>query len=124
MGKDEKQLNKARQQYNKAELLYKNKDFKKAGKIFDSVGNSFLKLFEFKLAEESFYLAANSFVNERKYDFALTSYRNAGNICFFLDEFMEAHQYFNSALKIVPRLTNEKDRNYNSYLLLSRIYVI
>lgn len=123
MGKDEKQLNKTRQQFNKAELLYKNKDFKKAGKTFDSVGNSFLKLFEFKPAEESFFLAAKSFVNERKYDFALTSYRNAGNICFFLDEFMEAHKYFNSALKIVPRLDNEKDRNYNYLLFASLSYL-
>ena len=123
MGKDEKQLNKTRQQFNKAELLYKNKDFKKAGKIFDTVGNSYLKLFEFKLAEESFALAAKSFVNERKYIFALTSYRNAGNICFFLDEFMEAHTYFNSALKIIPRLDNEKERNYNYLLFASLSYL-
>ena len=123
MGKDEKQLKKARQQFNKAELLYKNKEFKKAGKIFDSVGNNFLKLFEFKLAEESFFLAAQSFANERKFEFALTSYRNAGNICFFLDEFMEAHKYFNSALKIVPHLGNEKDRNYNYLLFASLSYL-
>ena len=123
MGKDQKQLDKARQQFNKAELLYKNKDFKKAGKIFDTVGNNFLKLFEFKLAEESFFLAAKSFTNERKYVFALTSYRNAGNICFFVDEFMEAHKYFNSALKIVPRLDNEKERNSNYLLFASLSYL-
>jgi len=123
MGKDEKQLNKTHQQFNKAELLYKNKEFKKAGKIFDSVGNSYLKLFQFRLAEESFFLAAKSFTKQRKYDFALTSYRNAGNICFFLDEFMEAHKYFNSALKIVPRLDNEKDRNYNYLLFASLSYL-
>ena len=123
MGKDQKQLDKARQQFNKAELLYKNKDFKKAGKIFDTVGNKFLKLFEFKLAEESFFLAAKSFTNERKYVFALTSYRNAGNICFFVDEFMEAHKYFNSALKIVPRLDNEKERNSNYLLFASLSYL-
>jgi len=123
MGKDQKQLDKTQKQFNKAKLLYKNNQFKKAGKIFDTVGNSFLKLSEFMLAEQCFALAANSFVNERKYLPALTSYRNAGNICFFLDEFMEAHKYFNDALKIVPRLDNEKERNYNYILFASLSYL-
>jgi len=123
MGKDQKQLNKSRQQFNKAELLYKNKQFKKAGKLFDNVGNSFLKLFEFKPAEESFALAAKSFINEEIFVFALTAYRNAGNACFFLDEFMEAHKYFNIALKTVPQLDNEKERNSNYLLFASLSYL-
>ncbi len=120
MGKYQKMLNKAELQLSKAENLFEAMQYKKAGKTFISAGDIFLKFNEYKLAEESFYNAAKSFAKGEKIDLVLVSLRNAGNVCLFVNDFSEAHDYFKNALDYIPYLKNARNRNYN-YILFSTL---
>ncbi len=123
MGTSDKELNKANERLNKAELLFENKQYRKAGKVFNESANLFLKILEFDLAKESFINAAKAYELDHQYLFILISLRNAGNICIYKDDFMEAHKYFNNALKYIQYLKKDKDKDFYRLLFASLSYL-
>ncbi|MFW9825810.1 MAG: hypothetical protein ACFFE4_22920 [Candidatus Thorarchaeota archaeon] len=105
-------------QYRKAEKLYNAMQFKRAAKIFDDVGDSYIKLGNFELARDCYFDAAKCSMKEDKYFIGLEFLRKAGNASLFRYEFLEANQFFREALNYVPNLRSISDRNQN-YVLFS-----
>ncbi|MFX1237662.1 MAG: hypothetical protein ACFFAS_00780 [Promethearchaeota archaeon] len=120
MEKNKKLLKKTEDQLSKADLLLENKQFKKAGKSFDDVGDKYLKLNEYSSSEQCFAKAASAHANQGNISAALTSLRNAGNVCLMVDQYMEAHKYFNNAVKLNDRERGTKEGDAN-YLLFSSL---
>ncbi|MFX1277536.1 MAG: hypothetical protein ACFFBP_16090 [Promethearchaeota archaeon] len=123
MERTEKQFNKAKEQLNKADLLFKNKHYRKSSKVYNDAAGSFLKIFEFKFAKDCFVKAAKAYEIDHQYPSVLISLRNAGNICIYYDDFMEAHKYFNNALKYIPYLNKEKEKDFYRLLFASLSYL-
>ena len=123
MERSDKEFNKANERLNKADLLFKNKQYRKAGKLYNETANSFLKILELNQAKECFIKAAKTFEFDNQYPFVLISLRNAGNICIYSDEFMEAHKYFNNAIKYIPYLKKDKDKDFYRLLFASLSYL-
>ncbi|MFX0153950.1 MAG: hypothetical protein ACFE9Q_05415 [Candidatus Hodarchaeota archaeon] len=117
MGKDiEKQLM-------KAEQLDKARQFKRAAKLFNTLGNNFLKLGDYERAKECFFNAAKCAINEDKYLIGLEFLRNAGNVSLIMNNFPEAYQFFIKALSYVPSLRNSSDRDFQFILFSSLSYL-
>ncbi|MFX0021911.1 MAG: tetratricopeptide repeat protein [Candidatus Hermodarchaeota archaeon] len=106
MGKDpEKQLA-------KAEQLYEAMQYKRAAKLYNTVGNNFLKLGNYETAKVCFFNAAKSAINEDKYLSGLEFLRNAGNASLLTNNFSEANQFFKESLNYIPSLRNDSDKNH------------
>jgi len=117
MGKDpEKRLRKADQ-------LYKAMQYKRAAKLFNTVGNNFLDLGDYKTAKECFFNAAKSAFNEDKYLPGLEFLRNAANASLLNNNFSEAYQFYTNALNYVPSLRGTSDRDYQFILFSSLSYL-
>ncbi|MFW9895432.1 MAG: hypothetical protein ACFFD7_06485 [Candidatus Thorarchaeota archaeon] len=104
--------------YRKAEKLYNAMQYKRAAKIFNDVGDSYLKLDKFELARDCYFDAAKCSMKEDKYLIGLDFLRKAGNASLFRHEFLEANQFFREALNYIPNLRSTSDRNQN-YVLFS-----
>jgi len=103
-------------QLRKAEKLYKAMQFKRAAKIFDFVGDSYLRSGGFELARDCYFDAAKCSMKEEKYLIGLEFLRKAGNASLFNNEFLEANQFFREALKYISNLRRTSDRNQNFIL--------
>ena len=110
MGKD------IEKKFRKAEKLYKAMQYKRAAKIFDFVGDSYLTLGDFEFARDCYFDAAKCSMEEKKYVIGLDFLRKAGNASLIRNEFMEANQFFREAVKYVPNLRKNSDRNQNFIL--------
>ncbi|MFX1364854.1 MAG: tol-pal system YbgF family protein [Promethearchaeota archaeon] len=117
MGKDAEKL------LNKAEQLYNAMAYKRAAKLFHSAGDTFLKLGEYELAEQSFFNAAKSAINEEKYLKGVEFLRYAGNAFLFNNDFSEAYQIFKEALNYIPTLKHNLDKNFLFTLFSSLSYL-
>jgi len=116
MGKDpEKQLN-------KAEQLYKAMQYKRAAKLYNAVGNTFLNSGNYEIAQECFFNAAKSAINEDKYLSGLEFLRNAGNVSLLNNNFTDAFQLFKESLNYIPSLRSSADKNHFSVLFSSLCY--
>jgi tetratricopeptide (TPR) repeat protein len=112
MGKDiEKSLNKANQLYNAMQ-------YKKAAKAFTSLGNSYVDLGDYVKAKLCFFNAAKSYLEIEKFFQSIDSLRNAGGTSLFNNNFIEAYDFYKTALEYVPNLKNSSDRYYH-FLLFS-----
>ena len=105
MGKD------TTKQLKKAEQLYKAMQYKRAAKLFRSLGSDFLNTHDFDVARDCFVSAAKCLINEKKYILVIDSFRNAGNASLFMNDFLQAQEFFKEALEYVPSLRNNTERN-------------
>ena len=103
-------------QIRKAEKLFKAMQFKRAAKIFDLVGDSYSTAGDFEFARDCYFDAAKCSMEEKKYVIGLDFLRKAGNASLIRNEFMEANQFFREAVKYVPNLRKNSDRNQNFIL--------
>ncbi|MFW9900512.1 MAG: hypothetical protein ACFFDY_04395 [Candidatus Thorarchaeota archaeon] len=117
MGKDvEKQLM-------KAEKLDKAMQYKRAAKLFNTVGNTFLKLGEIERAKDCFFNAAKCAINEDKYLSGLEFLRSAGNASLITNNFSEAYTFYTKALSYVPSLRSSSDHDYHFILFSCLAYL-
>ncbi len=112
MGKDIEKL------LNRANRLYNAMQYKKAAKTFTSLGNSYANLGDYETAKVCFFNAAKSYLEIEKFFQSIDSLRNAGGTSLFNNNFIEAFDFYKTALDYVPNLKNSSDRYYN-FLLLS-----
>jgi len=103
-------------QIRKAEKLFKAMQFKRAAKIFDLVGDSYSTAGDFEFARDCYFDAAKCSMEEKKYVIGIDFLRKAGNASLIRNEFMEANQFFREAVKYVPNLRKNSDRNQNFIL--------
>lgn len=96
----------------KAEKLNRAMQYKRAAKLFDTVGDSYIKLGNYELARDCFFDAAKCSINEDKYFIGVDFLRKAGNASLFHNEVPEANQFFREAVKYIPNLRNSSDRDY------------
>ncbi|MFX1601094.1 MAG: hypothetical protein ACFFB6_10905, partial [Promethearchaeota archaeon] len=105
MGKDpEKRLKKADQ-------LYKAMQYKRAAKLYNTVGNNFLKLGNYETAKDCFFNAAKSAINEDKYLSGLEFLRSAGNASLLNNYFSEANLFYKETFDYIPSLRNSSEKN-------------
>jgi len=108
MGKDPQII--AKKDLDKAELYYDAEQYKKAGKYFNSAGNEYFKLKEYKIARECFSYAAKSFENTGGSKFpVIEALRNAGDSSLFIDDFINANKFFKQTLRYIPSLRRDRD---------------
>jgi len=112
MGKDIEKL------LNRANRLYNAMQYKKAAKNFTSLGNSYANLGDYETAKVCFFNAAKSYLEIEKFFHSIDSLRNAGGTSLFNNNFIEAFDFYKTALDYVPNLKNSSDRYYN-FLLFS-----
>ncbi len=105
-------------QFRKAEKLFKAMQYKRAAKIYDFVGDSYLKSGDFEFARDCYFDSAKCSMKEDKYLIGLDFLRKAGNASLFNNEYLEANEFFREAIKYVPNLRSTSDRNHN-YVLFS-----
>ncbi|MFX1567667.1 MAG: hypothetical protein ACFFCV_04785 [Promethearchaeota archaeon] len=117
MGKDIKK------QLMKAEQLDKAMQYKRAAKLFNTVGNEFLKLGDIERAKDCFFNAAKCAINEDKYVSGLEFLRSAGNASLITNDFSEAFQFYTKALSYVPSLHSSSDRDYQFILFSCLSYL-
>ncbi|MFX1315852.1 MAG: hypothetical protein ACFE9T_08305 [Promethearchaeota archaeon] len=110
MGKDNVKL------LNKANKLYNVMLYKKAAKLYSSLGTSYQNLGDYETAKECFFNAAKCYLENEKFFQSIDSLRNAAGTSLFNNHFIEAFDFYKSALNYVPNLKNSHDRYY--YLLL------
>ncbi len=121
MGKDPREN--AEKQQKKAEYLFELKQFKKAGRTFSAAGDLFLKLHDFNKAVDCFYAAAQAFAKDERISSMVDSLRNAGDASLYQNEFAEAHQFYKNAIKYVPNLKDDIDKNYQTILFSALSYL-
>ncbi len=117
MGKDPR-IN-AQKELDKAELYYGAEQFRKASKYFNSAGNEYFKLNEYKIARECFLYASKSFDIMHRNFHTIEALRNAGDSSILIDEFWDSNRYFKQALRYIPFLKRDNDLNYILFASLS-----
>ncbi|MHA2006491.1 MAG: hypothetical protein ACXABO_03490 [Promethearchaeota archaeon] len=105
-------------QFAKAEKLLKAMQYKRAAKLFGSVGDSYLKLGNLEVARDCYFEAAKCAINEDKYLFGIDYLRKAGDASLFINEILEANEFFKKAINYIPNLRSASERN-NYFILFS-----
>lgn len=110
MGKDPR--TNAEKELNKAELYYDGKQYKKAGKLFKSVGDSFFKLKEFKIAQECYSYAAKSYDFEERPDLTIDNLKYAADSSLLIRDFSTSNKFFKGTIRHIPNLRKQENRNF------------
>ncbi|KKM64670.1 hypothetical protein LCGC14_1499070 [marine sediment metagenome] len=107
----------------KAEKLSKALQNKRAAKIFDSVGDSYLKLGNYDLARDCYFSAARCSIKEEKFLIGLEFYRKAGNASLFNDQILKASDFYREAINYISKLRSTSYRNQKFVLFSSLSYL-
>jgi tetratricopeptide (TPR) repeat protein len=118
MGKDVR--SDAEKELNKAEFYYEGEEYKKAGKYFNTAGDLFYKLKEFKIAKECYSYASKSFEHESRLDLTIEALRNAGDVSILIDDYDASNKFFKSTFRFIAE-TRRKDYQDFNYLLFSSL---
>ncbi|MHA1281123.1 MAG: hypothetical protein ACTSQP_01345 [Promethearchaeota archaeon] len=108
---------------NRAEHYYEVENYKKAGKGYQTAAEIYFDLYDFELARDFFFRAANCFLNEDKYELVLENIRSAGDSSLFMDDYLKAYQFFKSALKYVPYIKSSQNKDFYYILFSSLSYL-
>ncbi|MFX1259871.1 MAG: hypothetical protein ACFFAN_18635, partial [Promethearchaeota archaeon] len=111
MGKDH--YSAAAKDLSRAELLYNADEFKRAFKSFNAAGNKYLKVGEYKAAEDCFFNAYKSLTKMGKHDLRsiLGTLRDAGDAALIIDQFSDANHYFKKALNHISDVKKSANRD-------------
>jgi len=97
--KDTKAQEKAQKILDRAEILFDREEFIRAHREFTGAGNLYLKLQEFRVAEQCFLWSSKALVHEARYHDAYDSLRSAAQCCILLDDYQKAVEYYDVAAK-------------------------
>ncbi|TXT62822.1 MAG: Tetratricopeptide domain protein [Promethearchaeota archaeon] len=111
---------KADSDFEKAEQLFDALQYKKAGKYFTSAGENYIEIKDYASAEEAYFKAANSYLQDDRHIDVLDSLRKAADASLHQEKYEYAQTLFNKSLEYLKKLKSSSTRE-DYYMVLSSL---